>query len=243
LFLLLAALSAQVKAQVSPLAGFYDIAPHKSLAIDYQSKGMLEGSIRIYISGDTAVAILNQRFAGPAASPKTSINAVEIHLPEGVYSFDLNAGSGRRMENRRYLLKKGLAALSKADRDYFAGFREKVRAQWVSRLIGPEEKPTSVDFLGRKALRYQLSTGAVLTLWNGIVLQMAVPSANVNLSAVKIDYTFNVPDTVFNLVKRTEAVYDGTIGAAQKKQVEEILQAIRSRELSVYLAGQQARRK
>ncbi len=224
------------------MAGFYDIAPHKSLAIDYESKGMLEGSIRVYISGDTAVAILDQHFANQPENPKTSIKAVEIHLPEGVYSFDLNAGTGRKLENRRYLLKKGLAALSKADRDYFGGQREKLRAQWVARLIGPEDKPTSIDFLGRKALRYKLSTGAVLTLWNGILLQMLVPSANINLAAVKIDYTFNAPDTVFNLIQRADAVYDAQIGAAQKKQVEEVLAAVRARGLPAYFSKQQGRK-
>jgi hypothetical protein len=230
-------------AQVSPLAGFYDIAPHKSLAIDYESQGMLEGSIRVYISGDTAVAVLDQHFANQAGDPKTSIKAVEIHLPDGVYSFDLNAGTGRKLENRRYLLKKGLTALSKADRDYFAGQREKLRAQWVARLLGPEDKPAPVDFLGRRALRYQLSTGAVLTLWNGILLQMVVPSANINLTATRIDYTFNAPDSVFDLIRRADAVYDPKIGALQKLQVEEVLAAVRSRRLPAYFSQQQGRKK
>lgn len=241
-FLFFFSLAIQARAQVSPLAGFYEIAPHKNLAIDYESKGILEGKIRVYVSGDTAVAILDQHFAGQAVTAKTEIKQVEIHLPEGIYSYDLNTGRGRKMENRRYLLKKKLAKLSKADRDYFAGYLENVRGHMVSRLIGPDDKPKRIDFLGRPAFRYELSTGAILTLWNGIVVQMDVPSANLHLVATKIDLKFAVPDSLFNPVRGSPAVLDSAASAALTKQVDQIIEAVRTRKLGSYLATDRGRR-
>jgi len=218
------------------LAGFYEIAPQKSLAIDYQSTGMIEGSVRVYVTGDSAVVISNQSFSGQPLSPKTSINQVEIHLPDGVYRYDLNTGTGKKFANRRYLLKKGLAKLAKSDRDYFAQYSEKMRGHMVSRLIGADNKPSTVNFLGYKALRYELSTGARLTLWNGIVMEMELVSQNFRLLATKVNLNFSVPDSIFNIVGRNPAVADTAASSSIRKQVGQIIEAVRARKLDSYLA-------
>lgn len=223
-------------AQVSPLAGFYDIRPHKSLAIDYQSNGQLEGTVRVYISGDTAVAILDQYPAGKKDSAGARVHWIEIHLPDGVYSFDLSSGTGKSIDNRRWMLKQKLAALSAADKKYFASFKEKVRAYLVSRAIDAEVRPTPVTFLGRKALRYPLPNGAQMTFWNGILMQIDVPASNVHLTAVKMDLNFDVPDSVFNLVKKTPVPRDSLISSALRNQVEGLIQSVRSRSLEKYLS-------
>lgn len=223
-------------AQVSPLAGFYDIRPHKSLAIDYESKGTLEGTVRIYISGDTAVAILDQYAAGQKDSAKARVHWVEIHLPDGVYSYDLSSGTGKSIDNRRWLLKQKLAGLSSADRKYFESYKEKVRAYLVSRAIDAEVRPVPVTFLGRKALRYQLPKGAVLTFWNGILMQIEIPSSNVHLTAVKMDLNFAVPDSIFNLTRRSPVPRDSLVSSALRNQVEGLIAAIRTRSLEKFLA-------
>ena len=223
-------------AQVSPLAGFYDIRPHKSLAIDYQSKGVLEGTIRVYISGDTAVAILDQYASGQRDSAKARVHWVEIHLPEGVYSYDLTTGTGKSIDNRRWLLKQKLVGLSVADRRYFESYKEKVRAYMVSRAIHADIRPVPVTFLGRKALRYQLPNGTVMTFWNGILMQMELPSSNIHLSAIRMDLNFNAPDSIFNLVRRTPLPRDSLVSAAFRNQTDGLLQAIRSRTLEKFLA-------
>lgn len=228
--------AAPVFAQVSPLAGFYDIRPHKSLAIDYESKGMLEGTVRVYISGDTAVAILDQYAAGPVGSAKARVHWVEIHLPEGVYSYDLSSGTGKSIDNRRWLLKQKLARLSSADRKYFERYKENVRAYMVSRAIGPADQPTSITFLGRKALRYQLPKGAVLTFWNGILMQIDLPASNIHLTAIKMDLNFAVPDSIFNLARRSPVPRDSLVSAALRNQVDGLVQAIRTRSLDKFLA-------
>jgi len=228
--------SSPALAQVSPLAGFYDIRPHKSLAIDFQSKGALEGSIRVYISGDTAVAILDQYASRPKGSAEARVHWVEIHLPEGIYSYDITTGTGKSIDNRRWLLKQKLAGLSAADRKYFESFKEKIRAHLVSPAIGPEDRPVSVTFLGRKALRYQLSSGAVLTFWNGILMEIKVPSSNVFLTAVKVDLNFAAPDSIFNLVRRRPVPRDSLVSASFRNQTEGLLEAIRSRSLDKFLS-------
>lgn len=234
-FLILATVQA-VQAQLSPLAGFYDIRPHKSLAIDYQSKGRLEGSIRVYISGDTAVAILDQYAAGKKDSASGRVHWVEIQLPDGVYSFDLSTGTGKSIDNRRWLLKQKLAALSAADRKYFESFKEKIRAYLVSQAIDAKVRPVPVTILGRKALRYQLPNGVQMSFWNGILMQIDVPASNVHLSAVKMDLNFAAPDSVFNLVKKTPVPRDSLISASIRNQVEGLIQAVRSRSLEKYLS-------
>ncbi len=196
----------------------------------------------MYVSGDSAVVISNQNFSGQPVSPKTSINQVEIHLPDGVYRYDLNTGTGKKFANRRYLLKKRLAKLSKADRDYFAKYLEKMRGRMVSRLIGGENKPSPVEFLGYKALRYELSTGARLTLWNGIVMEMEIASSNFRLSATKVDLNFSVPDSIFNIVRRNPAVADTAASAFIQKQVGQIIEAVRARKLDSYLSPARSRR-
>lgn len=225
-----------VFAQVSPLAGFYDIRPHKSLAIDYESKGMLEGTIRVYISGDTAVAILDQYPPGKKDSAGARVHWVEIHLPDGVYKYDLSSGTGKSIDNRRWLLKQKLARLSATDRKYFESFKEKVRAYMVSRAIGPADQPTSITFLGRKALRYQLPKGAVMTFWNGILMEMALPASNFHLTAVKMDLNFAVPDSIFNLARRSPVPRDSLVSAALRNQVDGLVQAIRARTLDRFLS-------
>ena len=234
-FLILATVQA-VQAQLSPLAGFYDIRPHKSLAIDYQSKGRLEGSIRVYISGDTAVAILDQYAAGKKDSASGRVHWVEIQLPDGVYSFDLSTGTGKSIDNRRWLLKQKLAALSAADRKYFESFKEKIRAYLVSQAIDAKVRPVPVTILGRKALRYQLPNGAQMSFWNGILMQIDVPTSNVHLAAVKMDLNFAAPDSVFNLVKKNPVPRDSLISASIRNQVEGLIQAVRSRSLEKYLS-------
>lgn len=218
------------------MAGFYDIRPHKSLAIDYESKGMLEGSIRVYISGDTAVAILDQYPPGKKDSAGARVHWVEIHLPDGVYKYDLSSGTGKSIDNRRWLLKQKLAALSAGDRKYFESFKEKVRAYLVSRAIDAEVRPVPVTFLGRKALRYQLPKGARMTFWNGILMQMDVPASNVHLTAVKMDLNFAAPDSIFNLVRRTPVPRDSLISSALRNQLDGLIQAIRTRSLEKYLS-------
>lgn len=223
-------------AQVSPLAGFYDIRPHKSLAIDYESKGMLEGTIRVYISGDTAVAILDQYASGQKDSARARVHWIEIHLPDGVYSYDLSSGTGKSIDNRRWMLKQKLAGLSAADRKYFERYKENVRAYMVSRAIDAEVRPAPVTFLGRKALRYQLPKGAAMTFWNGILMQMTLPASNVHLTAVKMDVNFAVPDSIFNLARRSPVPRDSLVSAALRNQVDGLIQAIRTRSLDKFLS-------
>ncbi len=218
------------------MAGFYDIRPHKSLAIDYQSKGQLEGTIRVYISGDTAVAVLDQYVAGQKDSAKARVHWVEIHLPDGIYKYDLSTGTGKSIDNRRWILKQKLAALSAADRKYFESFKEKIRAYLVSRAIDAQVRPVPVTFLGRKALRYQLPNGAQMTFWNGILMQMDVPASNVHLTAVKMDLNFAAPDLVVNLVRKSPVPRDSLISSALRNQVEGLIQAVRSRSLEKYLS-------
>ncbi len=223
-------------AQVSPLAGFYDIRPHKSLAIDYESKGAFAGRIRVYISGDTAAAVLDQYATGQKDSARARVHWIEIHLPDGVYSYDLSTGTGKSIDNRRWILKQKLAALSAADRKYFESFKEKVRAYLVSRALDAGIRPVPVTFLGRKALRYLLPSGAQMTFWNGILMQMEVPASNVHLAAVKMDLNFGVPDSLFNLVRRMPVPRDSLISAALRNQVEGLVSAIRARSLEKYLS-------
>ena len=218
------------------MAGFYDIRPHKSLAIDYKSKGMLEGTVRVYISGDTAVAILDQYAAGNKDSTAARVHWVEIHLPDGVYSYDLSTGTGKSIDNRRWILRQKLAALSAADRKYFESFREKIRAYLVSRAIDVEVRPVPVTFLGRKALRYQLPNGVQMTFWNGILMQIDVPASNVHLTAVKMDLNFVAPDSIFNLVRKTPVPRDSLISSALRNQVDGLIQAVRTRSLEKYLS-------
>jgi len=234
---LLFALSTAVSpafAQVSPLAGFYDISPHKSLAIDYESRGAVQGKVRVYISGDTAAAILDQYAYRQGDSAR--LHWVEIHLPEGIYSYDLTTGAGKSVDNRRWLLKEKLKVLSAADRRYFETNKEKIRAHLVSRAIGPEDRPASVTFLGRKALRYRLSSGASFTFWNGILMQMDAPASNLHISAIKLDLDFAAPDSIFNRVRRTPLPRDSLVSAAFRNQIEGLLRAVRTRTLDKYLA-------
>ncbi len=218
------------------MAGFYDIRPHKSLAIDYESKGALEGTVRIYIAGDTAVAILDQYPSGQKGSAKGRVHWVEIHLPDGIYKYDLSTGAGKSIDNRRWLLKKKLAALSAVDRKYFESYREKIRAYLVSRAIDAQVRPVPVTFLGRKALRYQLPNDVRMTFWNGILMQMDVPASNVHLTAVKMDLNFAAPDSVFNLVRKTPVPRDSLISSALRNQVDGLIQAVRTRSLEKYLS-------
>lgn len=231
----------RVKAQVSPLAGLYDIRPHKNLAIDYTTKGKFEGSIRVYIHGDTAVTILDQSVAGRGDSGRSRIHWVEIQLPEGIYSFDLSSGSGKSIDNRRWFFKQKLAGLKGGDRRYFESNKEKIRAHLVSRAIGPQLRPTSVDFLGRKALRYRLPGGAVMTFWNGILMQMDLPASNVHLSATKIDLNFAAPDSIFALVHKIPVPRDSLVSAALRNQVDGLIQALRTRTLDSFLVREGAR--
>lgn len=223
-------------AQVSPLAGFYDIRPHKSLAIDYQSKGRFVGTIRAYISGDTAVAILDEYASERRDSAKARIHWIEIQLPDGVYAYDLSSGSGKSIDNRRWLLKQKLAALSAADRKYFEGFKEKVRAFLVSRALDADVHPVPVTVLGRRALRYRLPNGTQMTFWNGILMQMEVPASNIHLSAVKMDLNFGVPDSLFNRVRKMTVPRDSLVSSAIRNQVEGLIGAVRARSLDKYLA-------
>ena len=225
-----------VLAQVSPLAGFYDIRPHKSLAIDYESKGMLEGTVRVYISGDTAVAILDQYAAGKADSAQARVHWVEIHLPDGVYSYDLSSGAGKSIDNRRWMLKQKLAGLSSAEQKYFERYKESVRAYMVSRAIDVGVRPVPVIFLGRKALRYRLSNGAAMTFWNGILMQITLPSSNIHLTAVKMDLNFALPDSIFSLLRRSPVPRDSFVSSALRNQVEGLIAAIRTRSLDKYLS-------
>ncbi|HEU4436719.1 MAG TPA: hypothetical protein VFR89_04580, partial [candidate division Zixibacteria bacterium] len=174
--------------------------------------------------------------AGKKDSASGRVHWVEIQLPDGVYSFDLSTGTGKSIDNRRWLLKQKLAALSAADRKYFESFKEKIRAYLVSQAIDAKVRPVPVTILGRKALRYQLPNGAQMSFWNGILMQIDVPASNVHLSAVKMDLNFAAPDSVFNLVKKNPVPRDSLISASIRNQVEGLIQAVRSRSLEKYLS-------
>lgn len=218
---------------MSPLVRDYDIAPLKSLRIDYVLAGNLRGTQTLLIDGERVMVETKANSAGKDTGQTPTIWTQEVRDTLYVTLYNLNLRTGKRMDNVRYYQKQKLAQLARADREYYRKFREQNQLNEMAELLGMSSgKPDTVSFLNHTCLAYR-GKGVDLYLFKGIIVKMKVPLLGFDMEAIKIVENPRLTFEDFHIPATLPYRYDAEFSKRARAGIDSLVVKIKQRRLGV----------